>query len=296
MIRPKKHLGQHFLRDENIAQKIVGYLNPEIPLVLEIGPGMGVLTKYILDCSRDALQCVSTATESRCVSTATDPWFMEVDRESVEYLKATFPQISDRLIMADFLSYDLDKFPPSPGVLPLKTGDQPGALPKFTVIGNFPYNISSQILFKALAHRDRIPEVIGMFQKEVAERIASPPGNKTYGIISVLLQAFYHIDYLFTVNETVFYPPPKVKSAVIRLRRNTTMKLDCDESLFIKLVKMAFNQRRKTLRNAIRPLLPSTPSGSATPSGWLTGCLDLRAEQLSVDDFVKLALEISTFA
>ena len=285
MIRPKKHLGQHFLRDENIAQKIVGYLNPEIPLVLEIGPGMGVLTKYILD-RRDALQCVSTV----------DPWFMEVDRESVEYLNATFPQIANRLILADFLTYDLKKFPLSHSSLSTKNGDTTEALPKFTVIGNFPYNISSQILFKALEHRDRIPEVIGMFQKEVAERIASPPGNKTYGIISVLLQAFYHIDYLFTVSETVFYPPPKVKSAVIRLRRNKTVKLDCDEALFVKLVKIAFNQRRKTLRNAIRQLLPATPSGSPTLSGWLTKCLDLRAEQLSVDDFVKLASEISTFA
>jgi 16S rRNA (adenine1518-N6/adenine1519-N6)-dimethyltransferase len=284
MIRPKKHLGQHFLRDENIAQKIVGYLNPDIPLVLEVGPGMGVLTKYI------------TGGIEVCPVPGIDPWFMEVDRESVEYLNGAFPQIADRIILADFLAYDLNRFPPVQAGAP---GTDPGgqvSMPKFTVIGNFPYNISSQILFKSLEHRDRIPEVIGMFQKEVAERIASPPGNKTYGIISVLLQAFYHIDYLFTVSETVFYPPPKVKSAVIRLRRNATMKLDCDEALFIKLVKMAFNQRRKTLRNAIRPLLPSAQSGPVTPSEWLARCLDLRAEQLSVDDFVKLATEISTFA
>jgi 16S rRNA (adenine1518-N6/adenine1519-N6)-dimethyltransferase len=278
MIRPKKHLGQHFLRDENIAQKIVSYLNPEYPLVLEIGPGMGVLTKYILD------------------NPVFDPWFMEVDREAVGYLKAVFPAISNRLIQGDFLDYDLSGFPPVPDA-------SLSAPPKFTVIGNFPYNISSQILFTALENRDRIPEVVGMFQKEVAERIASPPGNKTYGIISVLLQAFYDIDYLFTVNENVFYPPPKVKSAVIRLRRNSTEKLDCDEALFIRLVKTAFNQRRKTLRNAIRSLLPAgvTPSGSPTlsgtptPSGWFTQCLDLRAERLSVDDFVRLASEIATF-
>ncbi len=276
MVRPKKHLGQHFLRDENIAQKIVSYLNPEYPLVLEIGPGMGVLTKYIIEDPRF------------------DARFMEVDRESVAYLKATFPVIADQVILADFLAYDLDNFPPAPGSLTGESGISSHLLPKFTVIGNFPYNISSQILFKALENRDRIPEVIGMFQKEVAERIASPPGNKTYGIISVLLQAFYDIEYLFTVNESVFSPPPKVKSAVIRLRRNKTDKLACDESFFIRLVKMAFNQRRKTLRNAIRPLLPASlaPTGSDT----LTRYLDLRAERLSVDDFVKLALEISTFA
>jgi 16S rRNA (adenine1518-N6/adenine1519-N6)-dimethyltransferase len=288
MIRPKKHLGQHFLRDENIARKIVGYLNPEIPLVLEIGPGMGVLTKYIIGSDdRDGLQSVPATI---------DPWFMEVDRESVEYLRSVFPRISDRIIMADFLAYDLDNFPSRPG--PAESIDPlvPVLSRKFTVIGNFPYNISSQILFKVLGSRDRIPEVIGMFQKEVAERLASPPGNKTYGIISVLLQAFYDIDYLFTVSETVFYPPPKVKSAVIRLRRNATMKLDCDEALFIRLVKTAFNQRRKTLRNAIRSLLPSTPSGPVTLSGWFTACLDLRAEQLSVADFVKLTAEISKFA
>ncbi len=276
MIRPKKHLGQHFLRDENIAQKIVSYLNPEYPLVLEIGPGMGVLTKYILEIP------------------GIEPWFMEVDREAVAYLNTTFPAISDRLILGDFLNYDLVNFPPGPV-------DTPHAayLPKFTVIGNFPYNISSQILFTALAHRNRIPEVVGMFQKEVAERIASPPGNKSYGIISVLLQAFYDIDYLFTVDASVFYPPPKVQSAVIRLRRNSTEKLACDEELFTRLVKTAFNQRRKTLRNAIRQMLPSsslTPSGSSTPSGWLTSQLDLRAERLSVDDFVRLAAEIATFA
>jgi len=277
MVRPKKHLGQHFLRDENIAQKIVGYLNPGIPLVLEIGPGTGVLSKYLLE---DPLR---------------ETWFMEIDPESVGYLRTAYPQMAEKLIHDDFLTSDLSAFPPSVSSV-TNTGQVPGnPRPKFTVIGNFPYNISSQILFRVLDYRDRIPEVIGMFQKEVAQRIASPPGNKSYGIISVLLQAYYDIEYLFTVNETVFFPPPKVKSAVIRLRRNKTERLGCDEALFTRLVKTAFNQRRKTLRNAIRSLLPPTPSGSPTPSGWFTHCLDLRAEQLSVEDFVKLAAEISTF-
>jgi len=273
MIRPKKHLGQHFLKDENIAAKIVSYLNPAYPVVLEIGPGMGVLTKYILE------------------NPDFDPCFMEVDRESVEYLNAVFPGIRDRLILADFLSYDLAQFPPAHGPVSAENviGHEP--LPKFTVIGNFPYNISSQILFKVLENRDRVPEVIGMFQKEVAERIAAPPGNRTYGIISVLLQAFYNIEYLFTVSETVFSPPPKVKSAVIRLKRNNTAKLACDEAFFIRLVKTAFNQRRKTLRNAIRPMLP--PQTFAAMSPILSSYLGLRAERLSVEDFVKLALEIS---
>jgi 16S rRNA (adenine1518-N6/adenine1519-N6)-dimethyltransferase len=272
MIRPKKHLGQHFLRDENIAQKITDCLNPEYPLVLEVGPGMGVLTKYII-----------TKPEF-------DPWFMEVDRESVAYLQAAFPSISDRILLADFLHYDLSDFPPVM-VNTHRSAETPYEMPKFTIIGNFPYNISSQILFKALENRDRVPEVIGMFQKEVAERIAAPPGNKTYGIISVLLQAFYNIEYLFTVHESVFHPPPKVKSAVIRLTRNKTAKLDCDEQLFIKLVKTAFNQRRKTLRNALRSMTPAGADAlSASP------VFDLRAERLSVEDFVRLAREISTFA
>ncbi len=285
MIRPKKHLGQHFLRDENVAQKIVGYLNPGIPLVLEVGPGMGVLTKYILGFDGAAQPAGSF-----------DAWFMEVDREAVEYLGRVFPQITNRLLLADFLSYDLANFPPDTEAPTQEGPEHEKPATKFTVIGNFPYNISSQILFKSLEFRNRIPEVIGMFQKEVAERIAAPPGNKTYGIISVLLQAFYDIDYLFTVSETVFYPPPKVKSAVIRLRRNKTMKLNCDEQLFIRVVKMAFNQRRKTLRNAIRPMLPATAAGTASQSEWFTRNLDLRAEQLSVDDFVRLTAEISTFA
>lgn len=276
MIRPKKHLGQHFLRDENIAQKIIGCLNPEYTTVLEVGPGMGVLTKYLLELKNSA---------------KTDPWFMEVDSEAVAYLYQHFPGISDRLIQGDFLKYDLSGFPPAQSPSPEEIAENRVVRPKFTLIGNFPYNISSQILFTALANRDRIPEIIGMFQKEVAERIASPPGSKAYGIISVLLQAFYNIEYLFTVSESVFYPPPKVKSAVIRLRRNSVEKLPCDEALFIRLVKTAFNQRRKTLRNSIRSMLPisATPHGSPV----LSACLDLRAERLSVDDFVRLATEIS---
>lgn len=257
MVRAKKNLGQHFLRDENIARKIVGCLDPNITEVVEIGPGMGVLSKYLL--STPGVAC----------------WFLEVDRESVEYLRHQYPVIGDRLIEADFLRFDLL-------TLPFQSRG-------FAIIGNFPYNISSQILFKVLDYRDRIPEVIGMFQKEVAERIAAPPGSRTYGILSVILQAYYNIEYLFTVNESVFSPPPKVKSAVIRLRRNQVERLDCDEEFFRTLVKTAFNQRRKTLRNAIRSLLNQ---GVAIDPA----ILDKRAEQLSVQDFVRLAAEISNFA
>ena len=249
MVRPKKHLGQHFLRDENIARKIISYINPEFPYILEIGPGLGVLSKYLL---QDVLL---------------EPFFMEVDRDSVAYLTEHYPKMAGRLFLADFLEVNLNLFPPA------VAGE------KFTIIGNFPYNISTQILFRVLDHRNRVPEVIGMFQKEVAERIAAPPGSKTYGIISVLLQTFYSIEYLFTVNETVFYPPPKVKSAVIRLRRNGVDHLNCDETLFTKVVKMAFNQRRKTLRNALKPMLPRE---------LIHHHLSLRAEQLSVQDFIEL--------
>lgn len=246
MIRPKKHLGQHFLHDENIARKIIGYLPDQTINVLEIGPGTGILTKFLLQ------------------NKNFNPFFLEIDNESVGFLLETFPDINDRLISADILDYDLSLIP-SP----------------FTMIGNFPYNISTQILFKVLEYRDLIPEVIGMFQKEVAERIASPPGSKKYGILSVLLQAYYKIEYLFTVSENVFYPPPKVQSGVIRLRRNNIEKLDCNEDLFFRVVKTAFNQRRKTLRNALKTLKKS----GADP---VTSLLDKRAEQLSVADFVLL--------
>ena len=246
MIRPKKHLGQHFLHDENIARKIIGYLPAEAVNILEIGPGTGILTKYLLN------------------NKNLNSFFLEIDPESVSFLNQTYPEISDRLIKADILHYDLSLIPAP-----------------FTMIGNFPYNISTQILFKVIEYRMIIPEVIGMFQKEVAERVASPPGSKKYGILSVLLQAYYNIDYLFTVSETVFHPPPKVQSGVIRLRKNNIEKLDCNEDLFFRVVKTAFNQRRKTLRNALKSL------GMARP-GTVSHLLDKRAEQLSVADFVSL--------
>ncbi|MEI6455921.1 MAG: 16S rRNA (adenine(1518)-N(6)/adenine(1519)-N(6))-dimethyltransferase RsmA [bacterium] len=254
MVTPKKRYGQHFLRDENTARKIIGYINHDYPAILEIGPGTGVLSKYLLE---DLLL---------------DPVFLEVDGESVDHLQSFYPAIAGRLIRADFLEFDLSTFRPGTD--------------KFTIIGNFPYNISTQILFRVLEFRDRIPEVIGMFQKEVAMRIAAPPGSKTYGILSVLLQAYYHIDYLFTVNESVFFPPPKVKSAVIRLRRNDTAKLECDEALFFRVVKTAFNQRRKTLRNSLRSLADQE---------LLEGLqlATLRPEQLPVEDFVRITAAIT---
>ena len=249
MVRPKKHLGQHFLRDENIARKIIGYLSPGDVNVVEVGAGTGILSKYLLEIG------------------SVNPFFFEVDHESVEFLQLKYPRIKEKLFHEDFLQADLSLIP-SP----------------FSVIGNFPYNISSQILFRILEYRDYIPEVIGMFQKEVAERIASPPGSRKYGILSVLLKAFYDIDYLFTVSEEVFYPRPKVKSAVIRLRRNDTQKLDCNEKLFFSTVKTAFNQRRKTLRNALKGTLPLRDGTSLE----IRALLSKRAEQLSVEDFVIL--------
>jgi len=246
-VKPKKHLGQHFLRDENIARKIIGYLDPIIPEVLEIGPGTGMLSRFLLADER-----------FRC-------HFMEIDAEAADYLEITFPEIRGRLLRSDFLSSDLSRFHHT------------------TLLGNFPYNISSQILFRVLENRNSFPLVIGMFQKEVAERIAAPPGNKTYGILSVLTRAWYDIDYLFTVGEKVFFPPPRVKSAVIRLRRNNQETLGCDERFFITVVKAAFNQRRKTLRNALRTIAGNHP---------LAGFADKRAEQLTVEDFIRLTLDL----
>lgn len=263
-VSPKKHLGQHFLRDENIAKKIVGSLSQkenlpagrqEYKTVVEIGPGTGVLTKYLLR------------------EKEFETFVVEIDRESVSYLKKNFPQLEGRIIEKDFLDFDT-------AWLPAKTRELP-----FAVIGNFPYNISSQILFKVLEYRNQTPEVVGMFQKEVAERIASPPGNKTYGILSVLMQAFYKIEYLFTVHENVFNPPPKVKSAVIRLTRNDVKQLGCDEELFFQVVKTGFNQRRKTLRNALGTKYDVKKAES--------DLLSKRAEQLSVNDFVKLTRLVS---
>jgi 16S rRNA (adenine1518-N6/adenine1519-N6)-dimethyltransferase len=255
-VSPKKHLGQHFLRDENIAKKIVGSLSSKekYKTVIEVGPGTGVLTKYLLQDKNF------------------ETYVVEIDRESVSFLKKNFPELAGKIIEKDFLNFDMS-------CIPLNISHQP-----FSIIGNFPYNISTQILFKVLEYRNQIPEVVGMFQKEVAERIASPPGNKTYGILSVLMQAYYKIEYLFTVNPQVFNPPPHVKSAVIRLTRNNVKQLDCDEELFFKVVKAGFNQRRKTLRNALS-------SKFQVPSSKLA-ILSKRAEQLSVKDFVELTLAV----
>lgn len=249
-VRAKKFLGQHFLKDENIAQQIAESLTGITPHVLEIGPGMGVMTKYLL------------------ANTQLDFHAIEIDRESVDYLHGHFPSL--HVVYGDFLKLDLAELFSEP----------------FAVIGNFPYNISSQILFKVYDNRNQIPEVVGMFQKEVAERVAAKPGSKTYGILSVLLTAFYDIEYLFTVHEHVFNPPPKVKSAVIRMRRNEVKALDCDEKLFAKVVKTGFNQRRKTLRNALKSL--ALPLDSLPES-----LLAMRAEQLSVEQFVKITQLLS---
>jgi 16S rRNA (adenine1518-N6/adenine1519-N6)-dimethyltransferase len=257
MLRPKKHLGQHFLHDENIAGKILDSLPKDPRLVLEIGPGTGVLSKYLL------------------VDNEHDTYYIEVDRESAAYLPKKFPSIAGRLIEADFLDFDLDSFPsPERNIAPL------------SLLGNFPYNISSQILFKAVKQRQRVRSVVGMFQKEVADRVIEKPGTKTFGILSVIVQAFYNTEYMFTVNPTVFRPPPKVRSAVIRLTRNTRENLGCDEALFFTVVKTAFNQRRKTLHNALKPITAGISDEGGLPF------LKTRAEQLSVDDFILLTLEI----
>jgi len=247
-VRAKKHLGQHFLTDKNTAQKIVESLNVEgIDKVLEIGAGTGVLTAFLLQ------------------NTKYETSVIEIDAESVDFLKNAYPQLSERIMKADFLKFDLRTFSEKP----------------FAIIGNFPYNISSQILFKVLEHKNIVPSLTGMFQKEVAERICAKHGNKTYGILSVLIQAFYKVEYLFTVHEHVFQPSPKVKSAVIRLLRHTNEPFDCNETFFFRLVKQAFNQRRKQLRNSIKTLLTDKIIDPKT--------LTLRPEQLSVTDFIKLA-------
>ncbi|MCC8034846.1 MAG: 16S rRNA (adenine(1518)-N(6)/adenine(1519)-N(6))-dimethyltransferase RsmA [Rikenellaceae bacterium] len=253
-VRAKKHLGQHFLTDFNIARKIatsVGGGTPDNPAaVLEVGSGTGVLTQYLLD--REDIVTYGA----------------EVDAESIVYLQSTFPDFArERLSHEDFLKMNIrEKF---------------AGYDSLTICGNFPYNISSQIFFKVLDNRDFIPEVVGMVQKEVAERIAEPPGSKLYGILSVLLQAWYDIEYLFTVNESVFNPPPKVKSAVIRLKRNEKGELGCNEALFLKVVKASFGQRRKMLRNALR-------SAFGNFNGQEHRLFNERAERLSVEDFVEL--------
>ena len=254
-VRPKKHLGQHFLADPNIARNIVGALQlPDgVRQVLEIGPGMGVLTQYLLQ---------NPAYETSVV---------EIDPESVAYLKVHYPALADRIFATDFLKQSLaTMFPEQP----------------LAIIGNFPYNISSQIFFAVLNNRQQVREVVGMIQKEVAQRLAEPPGSKTYGILSVLLQAFYKIEYLFTVPPHVFVPPPKVESAVVRLTRNDTLQLDCDEKLFFRVVKQAFQTRRKTLRNALKPF--GMPAETTTDA-----IFDKRAEQLGVAEFVGLTQRVA---
>jgi 16S rRNA (adenine1518-N6/adenine1519-N6)-dimethyltransferase len=249
-VRPKKHLGQHFLKDENIAKKIVSSLN-ENKNVLEIGPGTGILTKYLLQIENINLKVI------------------EIDKESVEYLDQHFLELKEKIISADFLKTDLKTI-----------FDR-----HYSIIGNFPYNISTQILFKVLENRNKVSEVVGMFQKEVAVRIASKPGSKEYGILSVQLQAYYNIEYLFTVNENVFVPPPKVKSAVIRLTRNDVATLDCDEKLFFRIVKTAFNQRRKMLRNALSVF-------QFEENEKIDKLLSKRAEQLDVQEFIFLTVNV----
>jgi 16S rRNA (adenine1518-N6/adenine1519-N6)-dimethyltransferase len=248
-VKAKKHLGQHFLNDESVAEKIAdsltlnGYKN-----VLEIGPGMGVLTKYLL--KKEIITYV-----------------IEIDTESVEYLQANYLNLAPRIIEKDFLKFDLTQV----------FNQEP-----FAIIGNFPYNISTQIVFKTLELRDQIPEFSGMFQKEVAQRICSKEGSKVYGILSVLTQAFYDAEYLFTVPPHVFNPPPKVESGVLRLTRKADYSLPCDEKLFFKTVKTAFQQRRKTIRNSLKTL-------NLSDNLKANSIFDKRPEQLSVKEFIDLS-------
>ena len=252
LVKAKKHLGQHFLKDLNIAQKIADTLSlANYKKVVEIGAGMGVLTQFLL--KKD-----------------TQVYVVEIDKESVAYLEAHYPELRGKIIADDFLKYDIAGYLREP----------------FAIIGNFPYNISTQIVFKLLELRDYVPEFSGMFQKEVAERICEHEGSKTYGILSVLVQAFYEATYLFTVSEGVFNPPPKVKSGVLRLVRKPNYHLDCDEALFFTIVKMAFNQRRKTLRNSLKSLLTNESLKK-------NSIFDKRPEQLPWQDFVFITKEIS---
>lgn len=248
LVRPKKFLGQHFLKDLDIARRIADTLDdfPAVPAV-EVGPGMGVLTQFLIEKNRDLT-------------------VVEIDRDSIPYLNEHYPALHGHIIEGDFLKLDLSNI----------------FKDKFCVIGNYPYNISSQIFFKVLDYKEQIPCCSGMLQKEVAERIAAKPGNKTYGILSVLLQAWYDIEYLFTVSEKVFDPPPKVKSAVVKLVRNNRQHLECDEKLFKTVVKTGFNQRRKTLRNSMKPLLGKDCEAYSNP------IFNERPERLSVADFEEL--------
>lgn len=254
LVKPKKFLGQHFLNDRKVAQDIADTVDacPEIP-ILEVGPGMGVLTRFLLPKGREVK-------------------VVELDYESVAYLREAFSQLEDHIIEDDFLKMNLQRL----------FGGRP-----FVLTGNYPYNISSQIFFKMLEYKDLIPCCTGMIQKEVAERIASGPGNKAYGILSVLIQAWYKVEYLFTVHEHVFNPPPKVKSAVIRMTRNKTQALGCDEKLFKQIVKTTFNQRRKTLRNSIKPILGKDCPLTEDP------LFNKRPEQLSVQEFIDLTNRVA---
>jgi 16S rRNA (adenine1518-N6/adenine1519-N6)-dimethyltransferase len=255
-VKAKKHLGQHFLKDESIAKAIADTLNLEgYDDVLEIGPGMGVLTKYLLE---------------KPITT----YVIEIDTESVAYLDANYPKLKDKIISKDFLKYNINE---------VFDGKQ------FAIIGNFPYNISTQIVFRTLEFRNQILEFSGMFQKEVAERICSKKGSKVYGILSVLAQAFYDVEYLFTVDETVFDPPPKVKSGVMRMRRKENYSLPCSEKLLFTVVKTAFQQRRKTMRNSLKSLNLSDNLREDT-------IFDLRPEQLSVEQFIELTQKIEANA
>ncbi len=255
-VKAKKHLGQHFLTDESIAKDIADTLGlTSYSTVLEIGPGMGVLTKYLLE--KDFTTYV-----------------IEIDTESVAYLETHYPKLHGKIISKDFLKYNLNEvFEGKP----------------FAIIGNFPYNISTQIVFRCLEMREQVPEFSGMFQKEVAERICSKKGSKVYGILSVLTQAFYDAEYLFTVNENVFNPPPKVKSGVLRLRRKENFHIACNEKLFFSVVKTAFQQRRKTLRNSLK-------SFNLADNLKEDSIFDLRPEQLSVEQFIELTLKIEANA
>ncbi|MEA3444031.1 MAG: 16S rRNA (adenine(1518)-N(6)/adenine(1519)-N(6))-dimethyltransferase RsmA [Bacteroidota bacterium] len=251
MIRAKKSLGQHFLNDMNIAKKIVDLLSvKENSNVLEVGPGTGVLTQFLLENKEINFKQI------------------EIDKVSVDFLLKKYPELQNDLIEASFLKTDIQSIFKAP----------------FSLIGNFPYNISSQILFKVLENRDHVPEVVCMLQKEVAERIASPHGSKRYGILSVLMQTFYNVEYCFTVNENVFIPPPRVKSAVIKFTRISNKKLNCDEKFLFRIVKQGFNQRRKTLRNSLKSILVNLPTHQEV--------FNKRPEQLSISEFESLVILI----
>ena len=255
-VKAKKHLGQHFLTDENIAKQIADTLTLNgYDTVLEIGPGMGVLTKYLLEKELET-------------------YVIEIDTESVDYLNSHYPKLNGKVIFKDFLKYNINEV----------FNDKP-----FAIIGNFPYNISTQIVFKCLEMRNQVPEFSGMFQKEVAERICSKKGSKVYGILSVLAQAFYDVEYLFTVEPEVFNPPPKVKSGVMRMIRKENYSLPCDEKLFFSVVKIGFQQRRKTLRNSLKSFGLSDNLKEDT-------IFDLRPEQLSVEQFIELTQKIAANA